>query len=42
MYFEVLYNLETGRKENIVFPGSSGVGKTHLATSIGITVAKKE
>lgn len=29
-------------KENIVFLGSSGVGKTHLATSIGITVAKKE
>ena len=28
-------------KENIVFLGSSGVGKTHLATSIGITVAKK-
>lgn len=28
-------------KENIVFLGNSGVGKTHLATSIGITVAKK-
>ena len=28
-------------KENIVFLGSSGVGKTHLATSIGISVAKK-
>lgn len=27
--------------ENIVFLGSSGVGKTHLATSIGISVAKK-
>lgn len=27
--------------ENIVFLGSPGVGKTHLATSIGITVAKK-
>jgi DNA replication protein DnaC len=26
---------------NIVFLGSSGVGKTHLATSIGIAVAKK-
>jgi len=29
------------RKENIVFLGPSGVGKTHLATSIGIAVAKK-
>lgn len=28
-------------KENIVFLGSSGVGKTHLATSIGIATAKK-
>jgi DNA replication protein DnaC len=27
--------------QNIVFIGSSGVGKTHLATSIGISVAKK-
>jgi DNA replication protein DnaC len=27
--------------ENIVFLGPSGVGKTHLATSIGISVAKK-
>ena len=27
--------------QNIVFLGSSGVGKTHLATSIGISVAKK-
>jgi len=27
--------------ENLVFLGPSGVGKTHLATSIGITVAKK-
>ena len=27
--------------ENIVFLGSPGVGKTHLATSIGISVAKK-
>lgn len=26
---------------NIVFLGSSGVGKTHLATSIGISAAKK-
>lgn len=29
------------KAENIVFIGSSGVGKTHLATSIGISVAKK-
>ncbi len=29
-------------KENIVFLGSSGVGKTHLATSIGRLVAKKD
>lgn len=28
-------------KENIIFLGNSGVGKTHLATSIGISVAKK-
>lgn len=28
-------------KENIVFLGNSGVGKTHLATSIGISTAKK-
>jgi DNA replication protein DnaC len=28
-------------QENIVFLGSSGVGKTHLATSIGIAAAKK-
>lgn len=28
-------------KENIVFLGSSGVGKTHLSTSIGIAAAKK-
>lgn len=28
-------------KENIVFLGSSGVGKTHLATAIGIAAAKK-
>lgn len=27
--------------ENIIFLGSSGVGKTHLATSIGIAAAKK-
>src|SRR5690625_3930052 len=29
------------RKENIVFLGTSAVGKTHLATSIGIAAAKK-
>lgn len=29
------------QKENIVFLGPSGVGKTHLATSIGIAAAKK-
>lgn len=28
------------KKENIIFVGSSGVGKTHLATSIGISCAK--
>ena len=28
-------------KENLIFLGNSGVGKTHLATSIGISVAKK-
>lgn len=28
-------------KENIIFLGSNGVEKTHLATSIGISVAKK-
>ena len=27
-------------KENIIFIGSPGVGKTHLATSIGIEAAK--
>ena len=29
------------RKDNILFVGSSGVGKTHLATSIGIECAKQ-
>ena len=29
------------KQENIVFLGSSGVGKTHLATVVGITAAKK-
>lgn len=28
-------------KKNVLFVGSSGVGKTHLATSIGIEAAKK-
>src|SRR5699024_5243203 len=37
--FETLRFIE--RKENIVFIGSSVVGKTHLATSIGIAEAKK-
>jgi istB domain protein ATP-binding protein len=29
------------RKENILLVGTPGVGKTHLATAIGIEVAKK-
>lgn len=29
------------QSENIVFLGNSGIGKTHLATSIGISAAKK-
>lgn len=37
--FESLRFLET--QENIVFLGPSGVGKTHLAVSIGIAAAKK-
>ena len=28
------------KKENIVFYGNSGVGKTHLATAIGVTAAQ--
>ncbi len=36
--FETLRFIEN--KENIVFLGNSGVGKTHLATSIGIQAAK--
>lgn len=28
------------KRENILFVGSSGVGKTHLATAIGITCAR--
>ncbi len=39
MDFATLRFLES--QENIVFLGSSGVGKTHLAVSIGITAAKK-
>ena len=30
----------TEKKENIVFYGNSGVGKTHLATAIGITACQ--
>lgn len=37
--FETLRFIES--LENIVFLGSSGVGKTHLATSIAIAAAKK-
>ena len=37
--FETLRFIE--HQENLVFLGSSGVGKTHLAVSIGITAAKK-
>lgn len=37
--FESLRFIET--QENIVFLGSSGVGKTHLAVAIGIAAAKK-
>lgn len=37
--FEALRFIEN--QENIVFLGSSGVGKTHLAVSIGIAAAKK-
>jgi DNA replication protein DnaC len=37
--FESLRFIET--MENIVFLGSSGVGKTHLAISIGVAAAKK-
>nr|WP_322782822.1 IS21-like element helper ATPase IstB [Gemella palaticanis] len=28
------------KKENIIFYGNSGVGKTHLAISVGVTVAQ--
>lgn len=28
------------RKENLIFYGNSGVGKTHLATAIGVTAAQ--
>jgi DNA replication protein DnaC len=37
--FESLRFIES--MENIVFLGSSGVGKTHLAISIGVAAAKK-
>ncbi|MDM8533163.1 IS21-like element helper ATPase IstB [Clostridiaceae bacterium HSG29] len=37
--FESLRFLE--KKENIILVGNSGVGKSHLATSIGIAAAKK-
>lgn len=37
--FETLRFLEN--QENLVFLGSSGVGKTHLAVAIGIAAAKK-
>ena len=37
--FQYLKFLEN--KENVVFVGSPGVGKTHLATSIGIAAAKQ-
>lgn len=30
------------KNENIVFLGPSGVGKSHLATAIGVAAAKKE
>ena len=30
------------KNENIVFLGPSGVGKTHLATAIGVAAAKNE
>lgn len=39
MDFETLRFIE--KNENILFLGTSGVGKTHLAVSIGITAAKK-
>jgi DNA replication protein len=42
---EQIYDFTTLRflekQENIVFLGSSGVGKTHLATAVGIAAAKK-
>lgn len=42
---KAMIDLETLRfienKENVLFVGSSGVGKTHLATAIGIAAAKK-
>ena len=42
---KLIYDLATLRfieeSKNIIFVGTSGVGKTHLATSIGIEAAKK-
>lgn len=41
---EQIYDLNslrfTEKQENIVFYGNSGVGKTHLATAIGVTAAQ--
>ena len=42
---EQIYDLNSlwfiEKQENIVFYGNSGVGKTHLATAIGVTAAQK-
>jgi DNA replication protein DnaC len=42
---EKLYTLATGdflkRHENIIFVGGSGTGKTHLATALGLQLARK-
>lgn len=39
LQFQTLDFIEN--KQNIIFVGSSGVGKTHLATSIGVEATKK-
>jgi DNA replication protein DnaC len=39
MELKNLYFLE--KTENVIFLGSSGVGKTHFATSIGIAASKQ-
>ena len=43
---DIISDLSTLRfieeKKNVLFMGSSGVGKTHLATALGIEVSKKE